>query len=331
MKAVQGLEKTAGEGSRPVVVVDGGMATEENLKRLRGKGYEFIVNGKRRKRAQFASDFLQRDNFKRVQGRDESKNEKPVFVRRIRHEGETVVLCRSEGRREKENAIQDRAERTLTEGLEQLEARIMRNDPRLKLQQGSARVQRAIGRLTARTTQASKLYDIEYEHATRTLRWNRQEKEWSCDRQLHGCYHLRSSLDLSDQQLWRLYMTLTRVEDSFRSMKSELGLRPFHHQMQRRCRAHIWITVLAYHLLRWTEFSLKLQGYECTWNTLKRRLKTHCYATVVIPTAEGLEHHRRKPGRPNQTQKLIYSLLGIDWHCLPVRARTYRRSQCAKV
>lgn len=222
------------------------------------------------------------------------------------------MLCRSDGRRDKEDAIQDSAERKLVEGLEKLEARILRDDPRLRLVEDSVLVNRVIGRLASRTSRASKLYNIHYEHETRTLAWNRREEDWTKDRQLHGCYHLRSTVDMSDQQLWKLYITLTRVENAFRHRKSDLGPWPFHHQTARRCGAHIWITILAYHLLRWTEYSLHLAGYDCTWTTLRRRLQTHCYATVIVPTARGLVHHNRKAGRPNEVQRLIYSLLGIN-------------------
>jgi len=79
-----------------------------------------------------------------------------------------------------------------------------------------------------------------------------------------------------------------------------------------------------------SECSVKLSGYDCTWRTLRRRLDTHGYATLIIPDADGLEHHIRKPGRPNPVQKLIYALLGIDWTVLPVRRRTYKKGQCAK-
>lgn len=331
MSAVSGLQSQAGEGANPIVVVDGGMATEANLKQLRKNGYDYIVNGKRQKRAEFAEDFLDRESFRCVEGRGRNGEKSPVFVRRMRADDEIVVLCRSDGRRDKEDAIQDGAERKLVEGMEKLEARIYRGDPRLKLQEGSAVVNRVIGQLIGRTTRASKLYEIEYDHESRSLRWRRHEREWAQDRELHGCYHLRCTVDFSDQRLWSLYIMLTRVEDSFRTMKSDLGLRPFHHQLERRCRAHVWITILAYHLMRWIEHSLKLSGYQCTWRTLRRRLQTHCYATVIIPTAEGFEHHNRKPGRPNETQKLAYRLLGVDWTDLPVRRRTYRQRQCAKM
>jgi hypothetical protein len=328
MEAVADLEETGGS-SKPVVIVDGGIATDGNLRTLRECGYDYIVNGKRQTRAAFADEFMQEDAFRRIDGRGAADEKRPVFVRRIEAGDETIVLCRSAGRRNKENAIVDGAERKLIEGLEKLQSRIVRNDPRLKLDQGSSLVDRAIGRLAARTTQASKLYDIEYNHEHRILRWERQEK-WDENRDLHGCYHLRSSLDLEDKKIWKLYITLTRVEDAFRSMKSELGLHPFHHQLARRCRAHIWITVLAYHLLRWTEHSLKLSGYESTWRTLRRRLETHCYATLILEDDTGLEIHLRKPGRPNSTQRLIYALLGIDWKALPATRRIYKNGECAK-
>ena len=329
IEAVTDLEETGGS-SKPVVIVDGGMATDKNLRTLRECGYDYIVNGKRKTRAAFASEFMEQDAFRRVEGRGAADEKRPVFVRRIESGNEMIVLCRSIGRRDKENAIVDGAERKLIEGLEKLQARILRNDSRLKLDKGSELVDRAIGRLAARTTRASKLFNIEYNHEHRTLSWERQQ-QWDENRDLHGCYHLRSSLDLEDRQLWKLYITLTRVEDAFRSMKSELGLHPFHHQLARRCKAHIWITVLAYHLLRWTEHSLKLSGYECTWRTLRRRLDTHCYATVILEDNTGLEIHLRKPGRPNSVQKIIYALLGIDWKGLPAVRRTYQSKKCAKM
>lgn len=330
LEAVSALEG-AGDGfSKSMVVVDGGMATNANLAELRRRGYNYVVNGKRQKRAQFAKDFLDSDSFRRVDGRGNRGVDQPVFVRRIRNGEETVVLCRSDGRRDKEDAIQDGAERKLVEGLEKLEARILRDDPKLKLHEGPALVNRAVGRLASRTTRASKLYRIKYDHENRSLVWDRREQDWSRSRELHGCYHLRSTLELEDQQLWKIYITLTRVEDAFRSMKSDLGLRPFHHQLERRCRAHIWITVLAYHLQRWLEYSLALADYECSWRSLRRRLQTHCYATLITPTEEGLEHHDRKAGRPNEVQRLIYSLLGIEWKNLPVTRRTYKTGKCAK-
>ena len=323
--AVDRLRHVVGEGPAPVVVLDGGIATASNLALLRRRGFGYVVNGKRQSRANFAQDFFRTDLFRRISGRDDGTRS-PVFVRRIRSGDETIVLCRSDGRRDKEHAIADGAERKLIDGLEQLAARIRRSDPRLKLHEGPACVNRALGRLAARTTRASKFYRIEYDHESRSLSWRRNEDAWRQARNLHGCYQLRTTLELSDQRIWKLYMTLTRVEDAFRMMKAQLGLRPFRHHTEQRCRGHIWITVLAYHLLRWVEYNLELSGYRSTWRSIRRKLQTHCYATVMVPTENGLVHHVRKPGRPDHVQRLVYSLFGIDWKNLPVRKRTYRRS-----
>ncbi len=72
-----------------------------------------------------------------------------------------------------------------------------------------------------------------------------------------------------------------------------------------------------YHLLRWTEYTLALSGCESTWRTLRRRLETHRYSTLIVPTAKGVEHHIRKAGRPSEQQKMVYAQLGIDWKSLP--------------
>ncbi|VGO12509.1 hypothetical protein PDESU_01062 [Pontiella desulfatans] len=216
---VDDLEQIPGGEARPVVIVDGGMASLANLDALRDRGYDYIVNGKRRSRAEFADGFLDIDRFRLVEGRGKSGEKQPVFVRRITSGDETVVLCRSAGRKQEEDAIQDNAERKLIEGLETLRAPIMRNDKRLKLEEGPALVNRIIGRLSGRTTRASRLNEINYEPETRHLNWCRKETQWDTTRDLHGCYHLRSTLELEDQQLWRLYITLVPVEDAFRSMK----------------------------------------------------------------------------------------------------------------
>lgn len=325
MNAVEGLQQEI-KGVNPVVIVDGGIATNENLQLLKDNGYEYVVNGKRQKRKEFAEDFINTDKFKKVSGRGKRGDDAPVFVRRIERDGEIIVLCRSEGRKEKEDAIRSNAEKRLLEGLEKIEVRIRRNDPRLKLDEGAALVNRAIGSLIKRSTRASKYYEINYVHEERRLNFYRKTPEWEKAGDLHGCYCLRCSIDLPDEELWKLYITLTKVETSFKYMKSDLGLRPVHHQLDRRCRTHVWITILAYHLLRYAEYSLECCGYSATWNTISRILQTHCYTTIVANSTDNVEYHVRSPGRPDGQQKFIYEMLDIDYTALPVQKRAYKKN-----
>ncbi|MFA6659043.1 MAG: hypothetical protein WCS25_05035, partial [Victivallaceae bacterium] len=74
----------------------------------------------------------------------------------------------------------------------------------------------------------------------------------------------------------------------------------------------------------WIEYSLRLSRYDASWRKVRRLLTTHYYATIVIPTPDGFIRRIRKPGRPDERQRLIYDLLGIDWKSLPVHKKVFR-------
>ncbi|KAB2831894.1 MAG: hypothetical protein F9K48_11510 [Candidatus Brocadia sp.] len=101
-------------------------------------------------------------------------------------------------------------------------------------------------------------------------------------------------MDLTEQKIWSLSIMLTRVERAFRDLKSNLGLRPIYHQKEHRVDAHLFIPVLAYHLLPAIEHTLREKGETRSWNTIKQILQTHQVVTVVLPDADGIHvHHIR--------------------------------------
>jgi len=321
--AVQDLQQLCGDGARPLVVLDGGIASAANLAYLTEHGFDYVVNGKRTTRQKFAADFLELERFHKVGERDDKA---PVLVRRVEVETDHVLLCRSDERKKKEDAIISKTEEKLLAELTKLNKRIANNDGKLHLSKGAETVNRNIGKICGRYTRAAKFYTIEFDQTRRKLSWHRQDEEYQADAELHGCYHLRCSRpDLTDDEIWHIYITLTKVEDAFRLMKSDLGLRPFFHQKEERCDGHILITILAYHLLHWIEYSLKLSGYEASWRKVRRLLATHCYATLIVPSPDGLTRRVRKPGRPDERQRLIYETLGINLATLPVRTNVFRR------
>jgi hypothetical protein len=112
-------------------------------------------------------------------------------------------------------------------------------------------------------------------------------------------------------------MTLSEAEEGFRSLKGDLGLRPNYHQIERRVEGHIWITILAYHLLCWIQQTLREAGDVRRWGTLRRVLQTHCYTTLVVPTKGGKTYRLRRAGEPEELQKAIYEKLKLNWKELP--------------
>jgi len=215
-------------------------------------------------------------------------------------------------------------ERFITE-LEKLKKRILKNDGKLHLDDGGEIVNRVIGRHCSKYSRAAKYYTIEYDNQFRELSWSRKDELYNEDQQLHGCYHLKSTRkDFSEDEIWKIYITLTKVEDAFRLLKSALGLRPFFHHTTARCEGHVWITILAYHLLRWIEYTMKFNEYDATWRSVRRILQTHCYSTIIVPAVDGIIRHTRKAGRPDERQRLIYDILGVEFSNLPVKKNFYR-------
>jgi transposase len=117
-------------------------------------------------------------------------------------------------------------------------------------------------------------------------------------------------------------MTLSHAEDGFRALKSDLGLRPIRHHGERRCKAHILVSVLAYHLLQFITHTLATAGDKRSWSTIRRVLSTHAYTTIIMPTITGITHRIRKAGTPDQAQAQIYQHLAIDWRLLPTNHTT---------
>jgi len=130
---------------------------------------------------------------------------------------------------------------------------------------------------------------------------------------LSGTYVIESTHgEKSAEDIWRLYMTLTKVEKAFRSMKSDLGTRPIHHQKAIRTEAHLFISVLAFHLLCHIERSLRSKGINREWRGVRTDLSTHQRSTIIIQDEKsGGTYHVRVSGTPEASHESIYRALGI--------------------
>jgi len=129
---------------------------------------------------------------------------------------------------------------------------------------------------------------------------------------LTGCYVIQTShKDLSACEIWELYHTLTKVEYAFRCLKTDLGMRPIHHQLADRTEAHLFISVLAYHLLTGIETGLREQGDTRQWSTIKKVLCTHTRSTIILHGEENKVYSIRLSSQPEPEQRDIYKKLGI--------------------
>ena len=290
---------------KPVVILDAGFVSEENLKLLEQRGCSYIVNITRGSRSRYA-EYFANETFCALPGR---KADKQVEVKRIadpENKNCCLVLCRSAQRGEKERAMISNAEKWFLADGESLRRRIEKG--RLKKPDV---IERKIGAFLKKHPRVARFYKAE--HKDQTLLLARNDEKLDEALALCGDYVLKTDKSMEAETLWELYMTLLEAEKGFRMLKSTLGLRPNFHQLEKRVDGHIFISVLAYHLLHWIGYRLETSGDLREWRTLRRLLGTHVVATTRLPLESGNEISIRKPSQPDAEQERVYALLGIDW------------------
>lgn len=306
----------AGKGrGKPVVILDAGIATQSNLALLKEQGYAYLVNVTRGSRTKYAEEFRASD-FVPLPGRDEDQQ---VEVKSIAHpdmQGDRLVLCRSSKRRDKEQAMLSNAEKRFLAEVEKLRQRVVLG--RLK---NKDKILKAIGRVLAKHPRVARFYQLELIDADISV----QRKADAIDQayELCGDYVLRTDQPIPADVLWNLYMTLLKAEEGFKMLKGTLGLRPNFHQKEHRVDGHIFISVLAYHLLCWINKKTEAAGDKRTWRTLRRLLRTHCLLTTRLPLEDGRIISIRKSSVPDEEQARVYQMLGINWR----KAYKTRRTQ----
>ena len=141
------------------------------------------------------------------------------------------------------------------------------------------------------------------------LRWKRKESPVRKEKE-KGVYFIRTSYkDVNEKELWDIYNTIREVESTFRCLKSDLQIRPVHHQKDQRVEAHIYLTLLAYQLVNTIPHMLKAQGIHYDWANIRRILATHTVQTIELPT-DSKTIHLRKPSKPIEEVQQIYYATG---------------------
>ena len=288
-----------------LVVMDRGIATEECISWLRENDYRYLVVSRERTRHFDPEAAL----------RIETASRHGVHLHKVVSEyGQELRLhCFSEERANKERAIVER----FAGRFEQALTRLCEGLSRPRTEKRANKVRERIGRLKAKSRGIAQHYHIDIdtddtgERAT-AVRFTRQPVEGSM--MTHpGVYCLRSNqTDWDEEALWRTYVTLTDIEAVFRSLKSELGLRPIFHHKPIRAEGHLFITVIAYQLVQVIRQRLRQSGEHASWNTLRRILEGQQRITATFRRADGRTLHVRKATRAEPPQQAIYDALAID-------------------
>jgi transposase len=320
------VERKYGKARR-LWVFDRGIVSEENLAAIRKRGGQYLVGTPRSQMKQFEAELLNKEHWTQV------RPEVEVKKIAIPQGEETYILCRTAGRKEKEKAIRSRFSTRMEKALKGLEKAITTG--RLK---DRNKMERRLGRIQARHPQVNDLYDVGLRETAAGVRlfWQIKEdrKTWRESRE--GAYLLRTNLQAgSAEELWSKYMQLTEAEAAFRSLKSELSIRPLFHQKEPRVKAHVMVAFLGYALRVTLKHLLKrrpaiipepsLSGVDNVQPLSPMKalalLSTLQSADVVLPTTDGREVRLRRVTETDAEQKSLLHQLRLS---LPDRLEFHR-------
>ncbi len=314
-------EKSCTISKNKTIVMDAGIASDDNIDWLKGNGYHYIVVN--RGEAPFEIDYEDMKIIKEDEGK-----EIRIEVKRYDYNDEVYILCRSNQKQKKEEGIRTRIEELLLTQLEYLRSGLSKSRRMKKY----TKVVEAVGRLKEKYSSVSKLYNItvipESDNSNNVginaidIRWEKKEELYNREVGNEGSYILRSDrIDLGDKEIWNIYIMLRNIESSFLNMKSHLGLRPNFHQKEDRIDAHMFISVLAYHILHIIEYKLRLSGDNRRWSTVRDILSTHARLTISFDSkdkdGEIINKKIRLNTMPETEHMIIYKRLSLSGNPLP--------------
>lgn len=308
---------------KPIILLDAGISSEDNLQWLRDNGYQYIVSARQKAPSLDLEGELvpvgdSLGNVKAAlikipgskpqeEGDMLPKEEKPASP-----QTEKWLYCESKAK----EAVATQMKKRFQEKYEADLKKIQTSLNSLKGRKKYTQILERIGRLKEKHKQISACYDITVETAedkqqAKSISWNTIPEKM--DAKLTGYYFLRTNImDMDPKQLWSLYNTLRGVEDVFRFMKSSLGLRPVYHSKECRVDGHLFISVLAYHLIQNCMHQLKKQEENLDWRTILARMSTRVRVTMKANMDDGRILYHRSTTQVEEHQSQIYKALNLS-------------------
>lgn len=297
---IKDLEEHSSPQMQHTVVIDAGIATDENLEELNRKGYRYVCVSKKR-----IKDYpVDISETKTVKLTDRGKNEVELSIFKPQGYNDTWMYVESEAKRKKESSMNLKLRQGFEQDLDSIKASFSKKGGTKLIN----RVWERIGRAKQKHNRVSgryKLNVIEKDGKAIDLTWTIIENKIRDDKS-KGVYFIRTNYEKTQEgELWDIYNTIREVEATFRSLKSDLNLRPVHHQNDQRIEAHLYLTMLAYQLVNTIRYMLKKKGLNYDWKNIVRIMSTQKIQTIKLPTDKQIMHIR-KPSSPIKEVSQIY-------------------------
>lgn len=290
---------------KPIIILDAGISTADNLQWLRDNDYTYIVSARQ------DAPTIELDG-ELVSVGDLKNLVKAALVKGAEGDEEKWLYCESEAKAAVASQMKHSFKKRFEEDLQKVVNSLTKPKGRKKY----PKVLIKVGRLKEKHKHISGCYEINVKASEDGV--NAISVDWKIidekmNEKLTGSYFLRTNLlKKGPKELWKLYNSLRGVEDAFRFMKSSLGLRPVYHQKEYRVDGHLWITVLAYHLIQNCLYQLGKQGINDNWETIRTKMGSRVRVTSEAKTQDGKMLYHRSTTKAEGDQLEIYKGLGLS-------------------
>ena len=298
--------RTPSDPERKVLVcLDAGIATEDNLRKIKEKGYDYLCVSRTR-----LTDYEISEDCQSVKVLDTRKQE--ITLRQVKHEadGDYYLEINSPAKAVKESSMnrqwRERFEQELTKARDAL--------GRKGGKKTYEKVIERVGRAIQKYPSIAKYYVIDY-YRDESNPKNMADIQWriavpeNVDRQ-SGIYFLRTNVDsLDEKSTWDYYNLIREIECTNRQLKTDLNLRPIYHKKDDCSDAHLFLGLLSYWIVNAIRYKLKQTGENCFWTEIVRRMSTQKAITTEGVNALGEKVSLRLCSEPSKAAEDIYERL----------------------
>jgi len=298
---------------KPIVVIDAGISTEDNLQAIKNKGYDYLCVSRSKLKA------YSLEQGEKITLHDNRNN--PIEVKLIQKTDtadDQYLYVHSNKKELKEQSMKQRMDKHLEAALTSLKEGIHIKG-RTK---DCDKILQKIGRLKEKYASSAQYFSIELQRdkdakATDII-WKANEKT----KPESGVYFLRTSLtNIDEAAMWRIYGCLSEVEATFRQLKTDLNLRPIFHKKDKNTEAHLFLGVLAYSIVATIRYQLKAKGITHDWSNIVRIMNSQKLIESTMKTKENKTICTSICSQPTAMAFEIYNALG--YKTMPLYRKKY--------
>lgn len=302
--------KTSEQTKRAVVVMDAGIATKENLEIILAKGYDYLCVSRSSLK-----------DYKLVEGSLEKKmmtnNKEELTVQKVTDGTSTdyYLKVKSPGKTLKESSMKNQFESRFEEELKKIQLSLNKKYGVKKADKINIRIGRAIQKYPS----VAKYYTIEVKannsQIATEIVFKKNEDKYAQILENFGVYFIQTSLKIEEEELlWKTYNTIREIEYTFRTLKTELDLRPIYHKNDQATLAHLHLGVLAYWLVNTMRYQLKQKGINICWKEIIRIGNSQKVVTTTASNNGDKNYIIKRCTEPSEKIQTIYQGLNYKFH-----------------